>query len=106
MGVAMKYARLVDHSRDNDGSDIRALDVVDTAIYSPRPAWGQTDEALLNRSFESVGGFAAFSIVPNHVEPSACKVGDDYENPAMRVAKFIAAELAAAKEAAEEEISP
>lgn len=102
----MKYARAVDHSAKQDGSDIRLIDVVDVSIYTPRPDWGQTDEALLDRLFAQVGGFAAFIEVPDHVEPCAVKVGDDYENHAVRVAKFIAAEVAAAKEAAEEEITP
>jgi len=39
-----KYVRVVNG---------RAVDIVDTAIYEPRPSWGQTDEALLDRIYEN-----------------------------------------------------
>ncbi len=56
----MKYARIAEG---------RVLDFVDTAAYNPRPEWGQTDAALINRIFEAVGGFAAFQMIPDYVQP-------------------------------------
>lgn len=47
----MKYARFIDHSAAQDGSDIRATGVVDTDAYDPRPSWGRTDADLLSRIF-------------------------------------------------------
>lgn len=41
-----KYARPV-----SVGGEIRMYDVVDMANYEPRPTWGQTDDALLDRIF-------------------------------------------------------
>lgn len=48
-----KYARLVDHSETHDGSDLRVVDVFDPSVYNPRPSWGQTDSALMDRIFEN-----------------------------------------------------
>ncbi len=86
----MKYARIVEG---------RIVDVVDPSVYSPRPDWGQTDEDLLNRIFEAVGGFAAFKEIPDHIENGAFDNGDDtYENVTERTDKVYAeAALAAAQ---------
>lgn len=82
MVMAMsKYARPVDHSKN--ATDIRMLDVIDTAIYSPRPEWGQTDDGLLSKIFapEKAKWVAAgtwFVTVPNGVQPGARFAGKDY----------------------------
>lgn len=68
----MKYAR------DVNG---RMVDLIDTAVYEPRPGWGQTDEDLLNRIMAVVGGFAAFVAVPQGVQPYTTHAGGDYADP-------------------------
>lgn len=83
----MKYARPVDHSELKDGSDIRMIDVIDTSNFEPRPEWGQTDEALLDKIFEhQKDEWAAagqwFVAVPETVEPCAFDNGDGtFTNP-------------------------
>jgi hypothetical protein len=77
-----KYARPM-----TVGSQVRMIDTVDTADYDPRPEWGQTDEALLDRIFSNQKAqWAAanqwFVQVCDGVQPGAVYSGSDYMNPA------------------------
>lgn len=75
----MKYARLVDG---------RVLDLVNTDDYDPRPEWGQTDRDLLDRIFEAVGGYAAFTMIPNYVKPYEEVTKDGFETDAAHEARL------------------
>ncbi len=55
----MKYARLVDN---------RLVDCTELSAYTPRPSWGASDQDLMDRVFEAVGGFGAFIVVPEDAQ--------------------------------------
>lgn len=78
----MKYARPV-----TVGSQVRMYDVVDTDAYNPRPVWGQTDEALLDRIYSGqkeawVSKGQWFVEVPPRVQDCAVHTGSDYMDKA------------------------
>lgn len=87
----MKYARLIDYSTDQNGSDIRTMDVVDLAVYNPLPSWYTTDEAFLERIFspQLVAQWKEnghwFVEVPPGVQDGAVFTGSDYSDPAAYV---------------------
>lgn len=61
-------------------------DLVNTADYSPRPDWGQTDEALLEKIFapnkaEWESANAWFVTVPDRMQ-GAVHAGSDFTDPA------------------------
>jgi hypothetical protein len=78
-----KYARPIPV-----GNEVRTIDVVDTAAYEPRPEWGQTDDALLERLFapqleaqwKAAGQW--FVEVCAGVQPGATHTGSDFTDPA------------------------
>jgi len=88
-----KYARFVDLSDAQDGSDIRTIDVVDMAAYAPLPNWYTTNDTFLERIFSpqlvaqwKVNGHW-FVAVPSSVVAGARFIGSDrndslaYVNP-------------------------
>jgi hypothetical protein len=83
-----KYARFVDRSEAQDGSDVRTIDVVDMAAYEPKPSWYTTDEAFLERIFspQLVAQWRAdghwFIAVPDGVQDAAVFTGLDHADPA------------------------
>jgi hypothetical protein len=78
-----KYARPV-----AVGDQVRMTDIVDTAMYEPRPSWGQTDDALLARLFspqlaaEWKGAGEWFAEVCAGVQPGTTHTGSDFMNAA------------------------
>lgn len=80
MGAAMtKYARPVDRG---DGV-IHMIDVFDPSIYNPRPSWGQTDAALMDRIFEHqktewIAAGTWFVAIADAVKDCATFSGGDY----------------------------
>lgn len=70
-----------------DGPQVRMVDVFDPTAYEPRPDWGQTDEALLDRIFANskAAWMAAgqwFVGVPAGVQDYAVHTGEDFCDPA------------------------
>jgi hypothetical protein len=68
-------------------TQVRMYDVVDTAKYDPRPAWGQTDAELLDRIFapnkaEWVEAGVWFVEVCGGVQDGAVYSGGGYMLPA------------------------
>lgn len=55
MGVLMKYARTIDQSTAQDGSDVRLLDVIE--IPEPLPDWAATSVDYISRIFPDFDGF-------------------------------------------------
>lgn len=88
LGLSCSVAQAAQYGRpvviDSGGtSQVRIYDVVDTAVFDPRPSWGKTDDALLTGMFKpNKAAWAAagqwFVAVPAGVQAGAIHVGSDY----------------------------
>lgn len=78
-----KYARFLWKHNEVDQL-VHLVDVLDAAIYEPRPSWGQTDDALLSRLFapnktQWLSDAEWFVAVPSGVQNGAFFVGKSGE---------------------------
>lgn len=82
-----RYARFVDG---------RVIDIFDPSVYVPRPVWGETDAALMDKIFAEqkaawLAAGAWFQAIPDDVEPGAYINQDgSFENISARNAREIA----------------
>jgi len=72
-----KYARPVDHSTAQDGSDVRMIDVV--TVQTPLPPWAANDADWLSKMYGATAN--QFVLIPDSIQPCAKYNGGGYGNP-------------------------